>query len=106
MYFDGQFKMLNSQGLDQLKVLAQTQIHENPRCVAAHLVLAQVAKAQNDLPSYKNEIYRLVEIAPARSQVLNLALEYASTYKDYKLLNRLKQIIKELNLLYVPGAAG
>lgn len=106
MYFDGQFKMLNSQGLDQLKVLAQTQIHENPRCVAAHLVLAQVAKAQNDLPSYKNEIYRLVEIAPARSQVLNLALEYANTYKDYKLLNRLKQIIKELNLLYVPGAAG
>lgn len=106
MYFDGQFNILKVQGLDKLKELAQVQIRENPRCVAGHLVLAQVAKAQNDLPNYKTEVYRLVEIAPARSQVLNLALEYANSYKDYKLLDQLKRVIKELNLVYVPGSAG
>lgn len=106
MYFDGQFNMTKNQGLDRLRALSEAQIHENPRCVAAHLVLAQVAKAQNDVPTYKREVYRLVELAPARSQVLNLALEYANVYKDYKLLDQLKQTIKELNLLYVPGSAG
>lgn len=106
MYFDGQFNMVKNLGLPRLREIAIEQISINPRCVAAHLVLAQVAKAQGDLGLYRQEIYNLVQIAPSRSQVINLGFEYANENKDYLLLNRLKQIVKELNLIYVPGALG
>ena len=106
MYFDGQFIMANKNDLNELKELANKQLDSNPRCIAANIVLAQVAKEQNDIATYKTAIYELVEMAPARSQVLNLALDYANTYRDISLLNRLKQIMRELNLLYIPGSAG
>jgi O-antigen ligase len=103
MYFDAEALMLNNQGNQVVLDLASKELASNPRCVSANLVFAKYAVATGDIESLKKYAYQLHEIAPARGKSIEYGMYYATKVADQSLFDAISKIMKELNLIYVPG---
>ena len=87
--------ILNKQSEKQLIIFSQDQIKGNPYCIDAWLNLAKIAYNQGDLPVMRQVIYKLIEIAPSRGEVINLAALYANKAGDKSLDDLVdKQLMK------------
>jgi len=75
---------------------ANSEVTNNPRCLDAQFLLANVYLKESDLVAAKRPIYALLDIAPARHEVVRLAAIYALRAKDKDLQNLL--ITQGLNL--------
>jgi O-antigen ligase len=103
MYFDAEALMLNNQGNQAVLDLATKELSNNPRCVSAILIFAQYAVATGDTESLKKYAYLLHEIAPARGKSIEYGMYYATKMGDQALFDAITKIMKELDLIYVPG---
>jgi O-antigen ligase len=87
--------ILNKQSEKELIIFSQEQIKGNPYCIDAWLNLAKIAYNQGDLPVMRQVIYKLIEIAPSRGEVINLAALYANKAGDKSLDDLVdKQLMK------------
>ena len=87
--------ILNKQSEKELIIFSQDQIKGNPYCIDAWLNLAKIAYNQGDLPVMRQVIYKLIEIAPSRGEVINLAALYANKANDKSLDDLVdKQLMK------------
>jgi O-antigen ligase len=87
--------ILNKQSQKELIIFSQDQIKGNPYCIDAWLNLAKIAYNQGDLPIMRQVIYKLIEIAPSRGEVINLAALYANKANDKSLDDLVnKQLMK------------
>jgi len=105
MYFDTEFLLLKNQGDQAVIDLADDQLNDNPRCVAANILKAQEAIKSGDLATLRTYAYRLHEIAPGRGKSIEIGMYYATKAGDTALALSIQRILKELNLIYVPGPA-
>ena len=103
MYFDAETLMLQKQGSETVLDLADDELNGNPRCVAANIAKAQAAINSGDLTALRTYAYYLHEIAPARSKSIEIGMYYASKASDVALAASIQKVMKELNLIYVPG---
>jgi hypothetical protein len=51
-------------------------------------------------------VYRLYELAPARSESISYGMYYANRAGDEEFRLRLEKTLKALGLVYVPGSLG
>jgi len=87
--------ILNKQSEKELIIFSQDQIKGNPYCIDAWLNLAKIAYNQGDLTVMRQVIYKLIEIAPSRGEVINLAALYANKANDKSLDDLVdKQLMK------------
>jgi hypothetical protein len=103
MYFDAESLMLQKQGNQALLNLAADELKGNPRCVAANIFMAQNAINTEDLKALRTYAYYLHEIAPARGKSIEIGMYYATKAGDIALAASIQKVMKELNLIYVPG---
>jgi O-antigen ligase len=103
MYFEGQFHIVERNKLETVLDLARKQIQANPRCVSAHMILAQYYSGVGDMNALGRQLEQLLNIAPLRVEVLKMGLEYASKVGDVDLYNSLQSRFSKLGLIYVPG---
>jgi hypothetical protein len=103
MYFEGEFHINEKQNIDHLLELAQNQLEANPRCISAHLILAQYYKGVGNTEALGRQLEQMLMIAPMRTEVITMALEYASQVGDFNLYNQLQARFAKLGLIYVPG---
>ena len=103
MYFGAETLMLQRQGSETVLDLAADELNGNPRCVAANIVKAQAAIDSGDLAALRRYAYFLHEIAPARSKSIEIGMYYATKAGDVALAASIQKVMKELNLIYVPG---
>lgn len=95
IYYPNMSRIFNKQGEKELIIFTQDQIKGNPYCIDAWLNLAKIAYNQGDLPVMKEIIYKLIEIAPSRGEVINLAALYANKADDDSLDDLVdKQLMK------------
>ncbi len=106
MYFDAELLMANNVGAESAAELAREELANNPRCVAAQIYLAKTAVNAGELEGLKELVYRLFEIAPARSETISLGMYYANRAGDATLRLALEKEMKALGLVYIPGQLG
>jgi hypothetical protein len=97
IYYPSIASMISQNGEKELIILSQDQIKGNPNCVEAWINLATIAFNQGDLPVMKTIIYELIEIAPSRQQVINLAALYANKAGDDELDDLVDKQLMKLN---------
>jgi len=103
MYFDAETLILQKQGSETVLDLAADELNGNPRCVAANIVKAQAAINSGDFAALRGYAYHLHEIAPARGKSIEIGMYYATKAGDGALAASIQKVMKELNLIYVPG---
>jgi hypothetical protein len=89
--------MISKNGEKDLIIFSQDQIKGNPNCVEAWVTLSTIAYNQGDLPVMKTIIYELIDIAPSRPQVINLAALYANKAGDDELDDLVDKQLMKLN---------
>lgn len=97
IYYPSIVSMINKNGEKDVIIFAQDQIKGNPNCIEAWITLAKIAYNQGDLPVMKKIIYELIEIAPSRQQVINLAALYANKAGDEYLDDLVDKQLMKLN---------
>ena len=106
MYFDAELLMAKNLGTDHAQSIAENEIANNPRCVAAHTYLAEILVNSGEIEGLDKRISRLLEIAPARNTTFSYAMYYASRVGDNELRLELEKQMKRLGLVYIPGNLG
>jgi hypothetical protein len=106
MYFEGKFHILGNEDINTIERLAREQLDANPRCVSARIILAQIYQGTGNMEALEFQISQLLEIAPYRTEVLRMGIEYANKAGDADLFNELQGRFAELGLVYVPGKDG
>jgi O-antigen ligase len=106
MFFDAEMLMAKNVGVERATELAQNELANNPRCVAAQIYITEKAVNSGDLNGLGALVYHLYEIAPARNQTISLAMYYANRAGDIKLRTALEKKMKSLGLVYIPGKLG
>ena len=96
IYYNNVAIILSNKKDNQLLKYTQSQLKSNPRCVDAWIVLSKIRFNQNEIALMKEPIYKLIEIAPTRMEVVTLASLYANKAKDSQ-LNEL--VDKQLQIL-------
>ncbi len=97
IYYPSIASMISKNGEKDLIIFAQDQIKGNPNCIEAWITLAKISYNQGDLPVMKKIIYELIEIAPSRQQVINLAALYANKAGDEYLDDLVDKQLMKLN---------
>jgi hypothetical protein len=97
IYYPSIASMVSKNGEKDLIIFSQDQIKGNPNCIEAWITLAKIAYNQGDLPVLKTIIYELIEIAPSRQQVINLAALYANKAGDEYLDDLVDKQLMKLN---------
>ena len=92
------YKKEEKAGLAITKKNAIKALSLNPRCLEAKIVLTRISFSESDIPTAKKLVYELLEQAPARRDVINLASIYALTQNDYPLQRKLIAQGKKLDL--------
>ena len=103
MYFDTEYIIFKKQGIQAALDLAADELSGNPRCVAANLVKAKYAIDTGNLEMLRKYAYYLHEIAPARGKSIEIGMYYATKAGDFALAASIQKVMKELDLIYVPG---
>lgn len=106
MFFDAELLMAKNGGTERATALAEEELANNPRCVAAQIYLTEKAVNTGSLEGLQEKVYRLFEIAPARNQTISLGMYYANRAGDSKLRAILEKEMKSLGLVYIPGNLG
>ena len=106
MFFDAEMLMAKNVGVERASEVAQEELANNPRCVAAQIYTTERAVNSGDLNGLGALVYHLYEIAPARNQTISLAMYYANRAGDTKLRTALEKEMKSLGLVYIPGKLG
>ena len=106
MYFDAELLMAKNHGSDKALALADEELANHPRCVAAMIHKVEKLVNEGKVEELGPLIYRLYEIAPARNQTLSLAMYYANRSGDTQLRRVLEKQMKALGLVYIPGQLG
>jgi len=99
IYYPNMARIFNKQGEKELIIFTQDQIKGNPYCIDAWITLAKIAYNQGDLPVMKTVIYKLIEIAPSRGEVITLAALYANKAED----NSLGDLVDKQLMKFNPG---
>ena len=90
-YFPDLLKYAGVQYSAEMKSLSLQRVKSSPRCYSAIIRLASIAAQENNLKELRKYIYQLIEIAPARREVLDAATYYALRSGDKKL----EEIVKK-----------
>ena len=98
--------MTAHKGSEKSAAFAEEILDQNPRCVAAAIFLAKTAVNNNDAEALRKYVYKLIEIAPVRSDTISIGMYYANRTGDLTVKNALEREMKALNLVYVPGTLG
>jgi O-antigen ligase len=106
MFFDAEMLIAKNVGAERAAHLAEQELANNPRCVAAQIYITEKAVNSGELKGLASKIFRLYEIAPARNQTISLAMYYANRTGDIKLRTALEKEMKSLGLVYFPGKLG
>lgn len=106
MYFDAELLMAKNHGADKALALADEELANHPRCVAAMIYKIEKLVNEGKVEELGPLVYRLYEIAPARNQTLSLAMYYANRAGDTQLRRALEKQMKALGLVYIPGQLG
>jgi hypothetical protein len=65
-----------------------------------------MAVSADDMRALKPHIYRLMDLAPARSETISIGMYYANRTGDKGLAIRLEKVMRTLGLVYIPGKLG
>jgi O-antigen ligase len=106
MYFDAELLMAKNQGTDQAFALADEELANHPRCVAATIHKIEKMVNEGKVEELAPLVYRLYEIAPARNDTISLGMHYANRTGDVMLRQALEKEMKALGLVYIPGQLG
>lgn len=106
MYFDAEILMVAQGGDQQAIAFARQALAKNPRCISAELFLARMNLSRDQVAELKPHIYRLMEIAPARSETISIGMYYANRTGDKEVALRMQRVMEALGLIYVPGKLG
>jgi hypothetical protein len=106
MYFDAELLMAKNHGPAAALEVADEELANNPRCVAALIYKTETMVNSGDLTDLGPLVYRLFEIAPARNQTITYAMYYANRVGDTKLRAAVEKQMKSLGLVYIPGQLG
>lgn len=106
MFFDAELLIAKNVGSEEASRLAEEELVNSPRCVAAQTFLAQSAVDRGEVESLRERIYLLNEIAPARNSSISLGMYYATRAGDLALQRELEKRMKALGLIYIPGKLG
>ena len=86
--------------------LALDEIDVHPRCVSAQIEITRNVVDSGQMNNLRQLVYRLNELAPARSESLSFGMYYANRAGDLAFKERMEQAMRTLGLVYVPGALG
>jgi len=106
MYFDAEIRMVAQAGDEKAITFARQALAKNPRCIAAELFLAKMNLSLDQVAQLKPHVYRLMEIAPARSETISIGMYYANRTGDKDVALRLQRVMDALGLIYLPGKLG
>jgi hypothetical protein len=59
-----------------------------------------------DITNLRQLVYRLYELAPARSETISFGMYYANRAGDEPFKKRLEETMRALGLVYIPGTLG
>jgi hypothetical protein len=105
IYFPAQLDLAAiSQQSSKLQI-ASEQINNNERCLNAQMFLAETAIANQDWQPAKLLVNNILEIAPARREVISIAAIYALKSGDQELQKRLVSQGEFLGLINATGSA-
>ena len=93
--FEGNEKMRRASA----KLSAKKALDLNSRCLAAKMALTKIAFLDRDIPTAKKLVYELLEQAPSRRDVINLASIYALTQNDFPLQRNLVRQGQKLDFI-------
>lgn len=85
VYFSRLADIVASGGNIALEKLSKDQVSINPRCLEANMKLAILANNREDLAQMRRSVYKVIELAPSRRDVLDLATIYAVRDGDLSL---------------------
>jgi hypothetical protein len=85
VYFSRLVTFIAPSGNDALERLSRDQIKLNPRCLEAQTILAKIAYNRGDFTEMRKRVYILIDLVPARREVLDIATLYAYKTNDLKL---------------------
>lgn len=106
MFFDAELLMAKNHGPEKALQLADEELANNPRCVAALIYKTEKLVNAGEVNELGPLVYKLYEIAPARNQTISLAMYYANRSGDVQLRQALEKQMKALGLVYIPGNLG
>ena len=106
MYFDAKLLVQKSVSAESAFQLALDEIDVHPRCVSAQIELTRTVVNSGEMTNLRQLVYRLTELAPARSETLSFAMYYANRAGDQALKESTEKAMRALGLVYVPGALG
>ena len=106
MYFDAKLLVQKSVSAESAFQLALDEIDVHPRCVSAQIEITRTVVNSGEMTNLRQLVYRLNELAPARSETLSFAMYYANRAGDQALKESIEKAMRALGLVYVPGALG
>jgi hypothetical protein len=106
MYFDAELLMTNTRGAEAGMNFAKDKALQNPRCVSALIAQLRAEVNSGRVNTLKPLVYKLHQIAPARSETIALGMYYVNRTGDPYLAKILQHEMKVLGLAYVPGNLG
>lgn len=106
MYFDAKLLVQKSVSAESAFQLALDEIDVHPRCVSAHIAVTKNVVDSGEITNLGPLVYRLYELAPARSETVSFGMYYANRAGDEAFKKRLEKTMRALGLVYVPGTLG
>lgn len=106
MYFDAELLMTYTRGAEAGINFAKDKALQNPRCVSALIAQLRAEVNSGRVNTLKPLVYKLHQIAPARSETIALGMYYVNRTGDPYLAKILQHEMKVLGLAYVPGNLG
>lgn len=106
MYFDAKLLVQKSVSAESAFQLALDEIDVHPRCVSAHIEVTKTVVNSGEMANLGPLVYRLYELAPARSETVSFGMYYANRAGDEAFKKRLEKTMRALGLVYVPGTLG
>jgi hypothetical protein len=104
IYFPAQRDLASLNGNESRIQIANEQIKNNERCIAAQIFLAESAIANKDWKPAKVLVNNILQLAPARREVISLAAIYAVRADDKELQKRLVAQGEFLGLINATGS--
>lgn len=106
MYFDAKLLVQKSVSAESAFQLALDEIDVHPRCVSARIAVTKNVVDSGEITNLGPLVYRLYELAPARSETVSFGMYYANRTGDEAFKKRLEKTMRALGLVYVPGTLG
>jgi O-antigen ligase len=106
MYFDAKLLVQKSVSAESAFQLALDEIDVHPRCVSAQIEITKNVVNSGSMTNLAQLVFRLYELAPARSETLSYGMYYANRAGDEAFKMTLEKAMKALGLVYIPGTLG